>query len=63
MMNKNSEQWKVYMNVPEVSDYMRISARKVRELIACRELKIIRIGRRVIVRRVDIDNFMDHLAS
>jgi excisionase family DNA binding protein len=62
-MTKHSTEGKPYMNVLEAADYMRISERKVRELIATCELKSVRIGSRVIVRRVDIDDFMEYLAS
>jgi excisionase family DNA binding protein len=61
-MTKDPEKHNVYMNVPEASSYMRISERKVRELIATRQLKCVRIGRRVIIRRADIDDFMEQQA-
>ena len=51
------------MNVPEAANYMRIGVRTIRELIATRQLKSVRIGRRVILRRVDIDDYMENLAS
>ena len=61
-MSKQPTEGRPYMNVPEASSYMRISERKVRELIATRELKCVRIGRRVIIRRADIDDFMEQQA-
>ena len=50
------------MNVPQASSYMRISGRTVRELIATRQLKRVSIGHRVIIRRADIDDFMEQRA-
>ncbi len=57
-MKRKSEIIKTYMNIPEAGEYMRIGVRTIRELIAIGDLKAVRIGRRVILRKVDIDEFM-----
>ena len=62
-IHTTNEQTMPYLKVREAANYMRISERKLRELIATRELKIVRIGRRIIVRKVDIDKYMEQLAS
>lgn len=47
------------MAVAEAAIYMGISERKLRELIAIRDIRSVRIGRRVILRRIDIDAFIE----
>lgn len=53
-----------HMSVRQAADYIGISVRLVRELIASRKIKKIRIGeRRIIIRRVDIDAYLESIAN
>ena len=49
----------VYMTVREGSQYIRISERKLRDVIARNELKHVRFGSRVILRKQDLDSFLE----
>lgn len=52
-----------YLNVPEAASYIGISQRTLRSLIADRKIRVIRLGGRVILRRIDIDRFLDQHAE
>lgn len=47
-----------FLKVPDVAAYMGTSPRYVRELIAQEELETFRRGRRVLVRRSEVDRFI-----
>lgn len=47
-----------FFKVPDVAAYMGTSPRYVRELIAQEELETFRPGRRVLVRRSEVDRFI-----
>lgn len=49
----------VNMNVVEASKYIGVSPRKLRELIALRMVKSVRIGKRIIMRREHLDSFLE----
>lgn len=49
----------VNLTVPEAAEYLRLGERTVRELIARRALKAVRVGRRLILRRQDLDAFLE----
>ena len=51
------------MSVREAASYIGISQRKFRELIATRCIRKVRIGSRIIVRRKDIDSYLESKAS
>ncbi len=51
------------LNVKEGALYIGISQRKLRELLAEGVIRKIRIGSRVIIRRKDIDEYLEGLAS
>lgn len=50
------------MSVEEASLYIGIAKRSLREKIANREIKHVRIGRRIILRRVDLDAYLESLS-
>ena len=50
---------KAVLNVRDASAYLTICERKLRELIALREIRQCRIGRRIVIRRVDLDNYLE----
>ena len=47
------------LNVPEAADYIGISPRYLRSLIAERKIRVIRIGHRVMLRLIDVDRWME----
>lgn len=47
------------MNVIEAATYIGISPRKLRDLIANREIRQVRIGTRCLLRLVDIDKYLE----
>ena len=51
------------MTIPEAAIYVGISERKLREEIAKRRFKTIRLGSRLIVRAKDIDAALDRLSA
>ena len=55
----NNNAPKAYLNVSEASNLIGICERTLRDLIARREIRTARIGRRVILRRVDLDAFLE----
>ena len=54
---------KVYFSVVEAAAYSGVSERLMRDLISRRDIRSIRIGRRIIVRACDIDQFMESKCS
>ncbi|WP_425607664.1 excisionase family DNA-binding protein [Pelagicoccus enzymogenes] len=46
------------MSVREGARYIGVSERTMRALIADGEVPDIRVGRRVLLRRIDLDDFM-----
>ena len=51
------------MSVKEASFYLGISERKLRESIARHEVKHVRFGSRVILRKIDLDSFLEGLVA
>lgn len=47
------------LNVAEASKYIGISERTIRSWIADREIKVSRLGGRVVLRLVDVDRFIE----
>ena len=47
------------MSVLEASEYLNISERKLRDLIAYAALRYARIGKRIILRKQDLDSFLE----
>ena len=47
------------MNVAEASQYIGISDRFLRELIASKKIRAARIGKRVVLRLVDLDAWIE----
>lgn len=59
--SRDSRGLKHNFSVATAADYMGISQRLLRELIASGQIRHVRIGRRVILRHVDLDRFLaDH---
>ena len=51
------------MSVQEASFYLGVSVRKLRSSIANHEVKHIRFGSRVILRKIDLDSFLEGLVA
>ena len=49
------------MSVSEGASWIGVSERKIREEIALKKLKVVRIGRRIIVRLKDLESYLDSL--
>ena len=49
------------LNVKEASAYLSISERKLREEIAIGNIKVARLGRRILLRLSDLDEFVASL--
>jgi excisionase family DNA binding protein len=47
------------LNVPETADRLRLSRRTVWQLIAEGQLRVVRIGNRVLVRPADLAEFVE----
>jgi excisionase family DNA binding protein len=47
------------LNVPEAADYIGISQRYLRSLIAERKIRVVRIGHRVLLRLIDVDRWLE----
>lgn len=47
-----------YLLLPEVADHCRVTVRTVRHWINQRRLRSFRLGRRRLVRRIDLDDFI-----
>jgi len=45
--------------VPEAADYIGISERNLRNLIAERKIRVVRIGYRIVLRLIDVDRWME----
>jgi excisionase family DNA binding protein len=53
----------INMSVVEASLYLGVSERKLRESIARREVKHVRFGSRIILRKLDLDSFLDGMVA
>jgi excisionase family DNA binding protein len=51
------------MSVKQASSYVGVSERKLRSSIANHEVKHIRFGSRVILRKIDLDSFLEGLVA
>jgi excisionase family DNA binding protein len=47
------------LTIAEAAHYLRVSERLVQRLIADGRLRSTRLGRRVLLRRIDVDAFME----
>ena len=47
------------MSVLEACFYVGISERKLRELIARGDIRYVRLGSRILIRRIDLDQFLE----
>ena len=47
------------LNVREAADYIGISQRYLRSLIAERKIRVVRIGHRVLLRLIDVDRWLE----
>lgn len=50
---------RILMSVPEASRALGIGVRTLREFIARRRIKSVRIGRRVLLRKQDLEKFVE----
>lgn len=51
------------MNCVEAAHYIGVSERKLRDSISNGDIKVIRFGSRLILRKSDLDNFLESLAA
>jgi excisionase family DNA binding protein len=51
------------MSVKEASFYLGISERKLRESIARHDVKHVRFGSRIILRKQDLDSFIEGMVA
>lgn len=49
------------MSVPEFAQYVGIGIRTAREEIAKRRVKFVRLGKRIILRKGDVDAYLERL--
>jgi excisionase family DNA binding protein len=47
------------LNVEETADYLRVSRATIWRLLSTKELRRVRIGGRTVIRRVDLDSFLE----
>jgi excisionase family DNA binding protein len=47
------------LNVEEAADYLRVSRATIWRLLSAKELRRVRIGGRTVIRRVDLDSFLE----
>lgn len=47
------------MNVGEAADYLRISSKTLQRETNNRQIRVARIGRRLIYRKVDLDRYLE----
>jgi len=46
------------LTTPEAADYLRLSRRSMERLVAGRQVPVVHIGRRVLLRQADLDAFI-----
>jgi excisionase family DNA binding protein len=51
------------LNVEEAADYLRVSRATIWRLLSTKELRRVRIGGRTVIRRVDLDSFLEQAAE
>lgn len=47
------------LNVEEAADYLRVSRATIWRLLSAKELRRVRIGGRTVIRRVDLESFLE----
>lgn len=47
------------LSIPEVCETTRLGRRKIWELTNCGELPIVRVGRRVLIPRADLERWIE----
>jgi len=50
------------LSIPEAAAYLGIGVRTLKGLLAARQIKFYRIGRRVVLRAIDLDRYLDQCA-
>jgi len=51
------------LSVKEAATYLTLSERKLRDMLAKHEIKHVRLGSRIILRRIDLDSYMEDLVA
>ncbi len=51
------------MNVAEAALYLGLGQRTVRDFVALKRFKVVRFGRRIVIRKADLDAYLERLAS
>ena len=59
----NSHDSDQLMTVAEVASQLQVSTRTIRRLIAAAELKVVRIGRAIRIRRADLNAYVTAAAQ
>ena len=47
------------MNVGEAADYLRVSSKTLQRETNSRQIRVARIGRRLVYRKVDLDRYLE----
>ena len=47
------------MNVGEAADYLRVSSKTLQRETNTRQIRVARIGRRLVYRKVDLDRYLE----
>jgi len=47
------------MNVGEAADYLRVSSKTLQRETNNRQIRVARIGRRLVYRKVDLDRYLE----
>ncbi len=58
-MNENRNRNRGLKSVNEVARYLRISERNLRSIISSGDLKVVRIGRRIVIRYQDVQAYLE----
>ncbi len=56
---KGADTFKPYLTIKEAADISRLGTSTIRLLIRKRELRAQRVGRRVIIKRTDLEKFLE----
>ena len=57
-MNVPNE-YKEYLSIPQTADQTALSQAYWRKAVFRRQISIVKVGRRVLIRRADLQNFME----
>jgi excisionase family DNA binding protein len=56
---RNKETEKPYLTIKEAAEFSRLAPSNIRLLIRKRQLRAQKVGRRVLIKRSDLENFLE----